>query len=230
MVNFAHRGIINYENTVKGVLEVFARMDSSMGVEIDIRYNTALEIVLCHSRENMDHSKNATLYQLLHSLNDQHYHDKHLMIDIKAFGVQCAKQLARSTWEIIQSFPSLYKNMHIYLCSFNEYCVYELLVLLQNQTTNNIQVGVITTGIPIGMFTHLEGITFVSMEYGILCEEIIKEMKQKHLEVYSWVVNDCSMQDLMKSYKVNGIIQDVHTTFIDDALPRDALAHLGRSD
>jgi glycerophosphoryl diester phosphodiesterase len=211
MIHFAHRGIIDYENTIKGVLEVFDQEQSDMGVEIDVRFNTKREVVLCHDRENRNERENATLHQLLQSLDHEKYRDKHLMIDIKAFGIQSAKQLAHSTCKIIQCLPTLYEKMNLYLCSFNEYCVSELLFILDDMNMSNIRVGVITTGIPIGMYNHLEDIHFVSIEYGILCEEIMDEMKKNKLDVYSWVVNDASMKKLMKQYNVDGIIYDVNS-------------------
>lgn len=211
MINFAHRGIIDYENTIKGILEIFDKHDT-MGVEIDIRFNTKREVVLCHDRENRNDSINDTFYQLLKSLDDKKHEDKHLMIDIKAFGIQSAKQLAQSTCKIIKCFPFVYEKLNLYLCSFNEYCVSELLFILDDMNMPNIKVGVITTGIPIGMYNHLEGIHFVSYEYGILCEEIMDNMRQNNLDVYSWVVNDKSMQKLMKQYQVDGLIYDVNST------------------
>ena len=211
MVNFAHRGIINYENTIKGVLEVFDEKERNMGVEIDVRFNTKRDVILCHDRENRNDRENATFHQLLHSLDHEKYYNKHLMIDIKAFGIHSAKQLAHSTCKIIQRFPSLYEKMNIYLCSFNEYCVSELLFILDDINIPNIKVGVITTGIPIGMYNHLDDISFISIEYGILCEEIMDEMKKNNLEIYAWVVNDPSMQKLMELYKVDGIIYDINS-------------------
>ena len=208
MVNFAHRGIIEYENTIKGVIEVFDN-EHNIGVEIDVRFNTAREVILCHDRENRNERENASLFELLKSLNNDKYYDKHLMIDIKAFGIQSAKELACSTCNIIKQFPTLYEKMNFYLCSFNEYCVSELLFLCDDMNMPNIQIGVITTGVPLGMYNHMDDINFVSVEYGILCEEIMDAFKTKHLNVYAWVVNDKSMKKLMHQYNVDGLIYDV---------------------
>lgn len=208
MVNFAHRGVIEYENTIKGVMEIFDK-EQDMGVEIDVRYNTARHVVLCHDRENRNESNNSKLGELLQSLDDECYYDKHLMIDIKAFGIQSAKQLAHSVCQILMCFPTICEKMHIYLCSFNEYCVSELLFFRDDMNMPNIRIGVITTGIPLGMYNHLEDIDFVSIEYGILCEEIMLELKTKKNDVFAWVVNDQSMRRLMRQYEVDGLIYDV---------------------
>ena len=89
---FAHRGIIDYENTIRGVLEI---MESSptLGVEIDVRYNTSRDIVMCHDREHRN-SKNDTLTELLVELEKHNFTNRDLMIDIKAFGIINAKKIA----------------------------------------------------------------------------------------------------------------------------------------
>ena len=205
MKQFAHRGIIDYENTIPGVLEIL-NTHPTLGVEIDVRYNTAREIVLCHDRECRNNN-NSTLEELLSVLADNDFSGRNLMMDIKAFGTHNAKKLAYDVCLRIANNPKVYQNMNIYLCSFNEYCVSELCFYREDMSLSNIQIGVISTGIPLGLFKHLDNINFVSMEYGILCEEIMESLK--HVDVFAWVVNDVSMKQLMSRYEVNGIIYDV---------------------
>uniref|UniRef100_A0A6C0BPQ4 GP-PDE domain-containing protein n=1 Tax=viral metagenome TaxID=1070528 RepID=A0A6C0BPQ4_9ZZZZ len=209
MLHFAHRGIIEYENTIQGVMEVYNEKGSDMGVEIDVRFNTARDVVICHDRENRNEKENATLFQLLQSLDHETYNGKILMIDIKAFGIKSAKELARSIVEIIKRFPNLYENLQFYLCSFNEYCVSELLFICEDMNMINLNIGVITTGIPLGLYNHLENIDFVSIKYDILCEEVIQNLKNKRMTIFSWVVNDSSMKELMYNYNIDGLIYDV---------------------
>ena len=211
MLHFAHRGIIDYENTIKGVVEIFNNYKeeasySDLGVEIDVRFNTARRVVLCHDRENRNEIENDTLYELLKTLNHKKYHSKKLMIDIKAFGITHAKELAHAVCDIIKKFPDLYNLMDLYLCSFNEYCVSELLFLCEDMHMSNIKIGVITTGIPLGLYSHLEQVDFISLDYGILCEEVMDEFKKKGVEIYTGVVNDSCMKILMYKYRVDGII------------------------
>lgn len=207
MLHFAHRGMIAYENTPQGVLEVFDN-HQDLGVEIDVRFNTMRDVVMCHDRENRNDGKNPKFYELLEQLDHERYFGKKLMIDIKAFGMQSARDLAREIHSILVRFPTLYKNLSWYLCSFNEFCVDELL-LLNTDKLCNIKIGVITTGLSLNMYAHFKDLSFVSIEYGMMCEEVMEELKKKHLDVYAWVVNDDSMKELMVKYEVNGIIYDI---------------------
>lgn len=208
---FAHRGIIEYENTIEGVLEVMNH-HTTLGAEIDIRYNTAREVVLCHDREYRNNKKNNTLKELLFVLQENEFCDRNLMLDIKAFGIVNAKQLAKDVCQIIATYPKLCQTMNIYVCSFNEYCVSELCFNREDMCLTNLQVGVITSGIPLGLFKHLDDINFVSMDYNSLCEEIMEQYKETNIEVYTWVVNDVSMKQLMCKYEVDGIIYDVNSS------------------
>ena len=210
MLNFAHRGMIDYENTIKGVIDVFDKKElDDIGVEIDVRFNTTRDLVLCHDRENRNHENNDTFFMLLKKLDHPKYYNKHLMVDIKAFGITSAKEIAHAVYDVLRRFPNLYENMKFYLCSFNEYCVSELLFIVDDSNMSNFKIGVITTGIPLGLYHHLEDIDFISIEYGILCEEIIDEMKKTGIDIYSWIVNDLSMKMLMCKYRVDGIIYDI---------------------
>lgn len=206
---FAHRGVIDYENTIRGVLEVM-QTSKTLGVEIDVRYNTAREVVMCHDRENRNDT-NDTLAELLVELEQRNFMNRDLMIDIKAFGIINAKKIANDVCKIVANYPTLLRTMNIYLCSFNEYCVSELLFCKEDLNLTTVYIGVITSGIPLGLFGHLAGIQFVSIEYSTLCEEIMEQFKNTNLEVYTWVVNDITMKQLMCKYKVDGLIYDVMT-------------------
>ena len=211
---FAHRGIIEYENTIKGVLEV---MDTfvTLGVEVDVRYNTERDVVMCHDRENRN-MPNSTFMELLSVLEKGQYFDRDLMIDVKAFGIYEAQNLAKKVCMSLAKHPNLLKVMNIYLCSFNEYCVSEMCFCRDDLGLSNVSIGVITSGIPLGMFKHLNDIQFVSIEYSTLCEEIMENFKNTNTKVYAWVVNDMSMNRLMCEYGVDGIIRDVSAVLTAD--------------
>ena len=68
--------------------------------------------------------------------------------------------------------------------------------------------GVISSGIPLGLFEHLSGVDFVSIDYNALCEDIVDRLKEKKLPVYAWTVNADCMARLMKRYEVDGMIAD----------------------
>ena len=213
MKRFAHRGVIDYENTVQGVLEIL-NSSTTLGVEIDVRYTTSRKVVMCHDRENRNKTKNDTLSELLFALEKGQFYNRELMIDIKAFGIINAQKLAKDVCNILAKYPTLLETMRIYVCSFNEYCVSELLFCKEDLCLSNVYIGVITSGIPLGMFKHLDDIHFVSIEYNTLCEEITELFKQNNIEVYAWVVNDASMQQLMCKYNVDGIIHDVRVEVV----------------
>jgi glycerophosphoryl diester phosphodiesterase len=195
---FAHRGLIEDENSIQSVLNAYEHADA---VEVDVRYNTKRSVVLCHDRELRNSPDNATLDQLVTVLDP----GKRLMIDIKAFGLTDSKKLARSVCEVISKRP----DIQFYLCSFNEYCVDELIGIKQLEFHNNWFIGVISSGIPLGMFDHLD-LDFVSLDYNIVCEDIMERFHDRRLLVFVWVVNDPSMQRMMREYNVNGLIYDVH--------------------
>lgn len=211
MNDFAHRGVITKENTVEGVLDILNTTD--LGVEIDVRFNTARNVVLCHDREHRNDDENDTLQELLEHLSgiSGRYRGRRLMLDIKAFGINQAKELAQKVCKILTKFPIVCETIQLFLCSFNEYCVSELLFVKQDTLIlEKILVGVITTGIPLGLYQHLEEVDFVSVDYGILCEEIMDEFRKRDLPVFAWVVNDSSMQTLMRTYGVHGMIYDCY--------------------
>lgn len=213
MKRFAHRGIIDYENTIRGVMEILN--NTTLGVEIDVRYNTAREVVMCHDREHRN-KPNDTFTELLAALEKGRFSNRDLMIDIKAFGIQNAQHLARDVCKTLARHPTLLKTMNIYLCSFNEYCVSELCFCRDDiKNLSKVSIGVITSGIPLGLFKHLDDIQFVSIEYSTLCEEIMEQFKSAHMKVYAWVVNDASMHCLMCKYKVDGIIYDLKVQTCD---------------
>lgn len=194
MIRIAHRGKIMKENTIEGVLEISGLADI---VEIDVRFSTDRRVVLCHDREKRNDGSNVTLQHLLTRVDPT----QPLMLDVKAFGMTCAKELARSVASIVLKFPHTF-----HLCSFNEYCVDELLSI-RDETESTWQVGVISSGIPLGMFAHLN-VDFVSLDYSIVCEDLVHRLKENSVLIYAWVVNDDSMQRMMSLYGVDGIVLD----------------------
>lgn len=210
-LTIAHRGDIDRQNTLEGALWGSNQADM---VEIDVRYSTDRRVVLCHDRELRNDRTNCTLDAFLNGfflLTPTGEVEKKalLMIDIKAFGMLEAQKLARSVAHIVKKFESNKQN--VYLCSFNEYCVAELLCIrdLEPDCCGGWQIGVISAGIPLGMFGHLDDIDFVSLDYNCVCEDVVERLHaDRGLRVFVWVVNDESMKRLMSGYRVDGIIQD----------------------
>jgi glycerophosphoryl diester phosphodiesterase len=202
MITVAHRGVFfpkDKQNTYAGVCAL-NKKDVDM-VEIDVRYSTDRKVVLCHDRECRNERKNDTLLSFLNKC-----FDIPIMLDIKAFGILEAQRLARSVVDIL----SKSQHKHGWLCSFNEYCVAELLSIRENDPNDApaFRVGVISAGIPLGMFNHLDNIDFVSLDYNCVCEEVVECLHSNGLQVFVWVVNDPSMGTMMKNYGVDGMIRD----------------------
>ena len=175
MLYIAHRGCIDKENTIEGISEAFQMVSC---VEIDVRYNSERKIVLCHDREKRN-DENEYFEDLLKLKSSMH-----LFIDIKAFGVETAKQLARDIVLIIKRYA-----IHKYeICSFNEYCVQELLDLRICSkgyvTPFDYTVGVITSGVSVGIYNHMHLLDFISFNYDTIHEELFKNIAEK--KIYAW--------------------------------------------
>lgn len=195
MIHIAHRGCIDRENTIQGIIDAFQHFPC---VEIDVRYNTKRQLVLCHDREKRNF-ENELLEDLL-----KHDEPMNLMIDIKAFGIESAIQLGKDVVQMILKYPN-----HTYeLCSFNEYCVQEMIRIREQSDSSIFHVGVISSGVSIGMFNDLS-IDFVSFNYDIVHEEILDRLKRKNINVYAWVCNDEMVKkDMEYKYMIDGIIYD----------------------
>lgn len=216
MRHIAHRGCIDKENTIHGVLEAFETFDT---VEIDVRYNSERKVIMCHDRENRNYRENQYLEDLLQRLPKNNLT---LVLDIKAFGIETAQRLAREIVAIIVKYPQ-----HTYeLCSFNEYCVQELLDARQLSKTYIVpysyRVGVIASGIPVGLFGHLAYLDFISLNYDIIHDEVMEKCRQKRregIQIYGWTCNDKRVQDDMENrYVVDAIIYDVFSKDYKDNL------------
>ena len=169
-------------------------------VEFDVRYNTNSQIILCHDREDRNISDNETLEELC-KIDDP----MNLMVDIKAFGIEPATQIADDVYAIIHKYP----QHEYYLCSFNEFCVKRLLDL-REESKRIYKIGVISSGVPISMFDHLINVDFISLDYNIICEEIVELFHKKGKIVFAWTVNALDMQDyVVNTCNVDGIIYDI---------------------
>tara|TARA_B000000475_G_scaffold272074_1_gene271788 strand:+ start:1072 stop:1665 length:594 start_codon:yes stop_codon:yes gene_type:complete len=196
MKTIAHRGKIDKENTIEGVLEIADDVDI---VEIDVRYSTDRTVVLCHDREKRNDAENCTLHDFLSAVSDKYA----IMIDIKAFGIEQARRIAASVVECIRGYKHLF-----YLCSFNDYCVDEL-ISIREEREQGWRIGTISSGVPLGMFNHLD-VDFVSLDYSIVCEDLMDRLHthDNKVEVFAWVVNDAGMRKMMSMYGIDGIIMD----------------------
>ena len=203
MITVAHRGLFapkDMQNTSEGVSALVKSEHAFDMIEIDVRYSTDRTVVLCHDRECRNEQTNETLIGFLKKCSDYP-----VMLDIKAFGIVDAQKLARSVVDILSKI----RYNKGWLCSFNEYCVAELLSIRENNpNAPEFKVGVISSGIPLGVFNHLGNIEFVSLDYNCVCDDIVKCLHSNHVQLFVWVVNDESMICMMTALRVDGIIRD----------------------
>lgn len=193
----AHRGMKNRENTIPGIRKA---SKTTHVVEFDIRYNTNRQIILCHDREDRNFSDNETLEELCKFEDPMN-----LMIDIKAFGIEPATHIAHDVYTIITKYP----QHEYHLCSFNEFCVQRLLDLREDNNSK-YKIGVISSGVPISMFDHLTDIDFISLDYNIICEDVVELFHKKGKKVFAWTVNALDMQEYVVNIcNVDGIIYDI---------------------
>eukprot|EP00976_Prorocentrum_cordatum_P017662 355651-Prorocentrum_minimum.AAC.6 len=205
MLRVAHRGTAgpDLENTIEGCL-MCSEDDFDM-VEIDVRFDTSRRVVVVHDREHRNDPRVPTLREFLTKFTKAS--SLTVMIDVKAFGVVAAKELARAVADTLRDFP----ENRFYVCSFNEYCVEELATAREEtgSSANSWKIGVISSGIPLGFFEHLAfGLHFVSLDYSAICEDTVARLRDKNVEIFAFVVNDASMQRLMRMYGVDGIVYD----------------------
>jgi len=195
MLNIAHRGLINDENRINSIIEAAQYNDI---VECDIRYNTSRQVVLCHDRENRNNDNE--LFEILCNKTNP----INLMIDIKAFGIKEAERLASDIMKIINNTCHTY-----YLCSFNEFCINKIHNIIVNENINaNVKIGLITSGISTDFYQHIN-CDFISMNYDVIADDIVRELHMRNKKVFAWVVNDESIKKKLISYNIDGIIYDM---------------------
>ena len=193
-VHIAHRGCIDKENTIDGIVEA---LQTFSAVEIDVMHNTKGKLILCHTRSKQIEAKD-TFKQLCSRSNPMH-----LYVDIKAVGVASAKTIARDVLSVVEKYPQ-----HKYeLCSLNEYCVAELIDL--RMMMDHFGIGVISYGVPMGLFSHLPEIDFVMLHHDTVHEEVVDALKYNQIKIYAWACDTHEIRSrMMKIHNIDGFIYD----------------------
>lgn len=193
MINFTQPCMFTKDNTIHGIEDAFKIFDV---VGIDVMFDGRDHIVICNDHIQCNDSTNHRLQSLL-SLSKSMY----LMINIKGFGIRSAKDLATKMCKYI----SLYNQHKYLLCSFNEYCVQELIELRQLYDLS-FDLGVMSSGIPIGLFDHLPEIDFVALDHNIVDEDVVEKIRYTQKKVYI----RCNEKErnfvMIHKYRVDGII------------------------
>lgn len=190
MIEISHLGI-SKTNSISDIVNAFSVLSI---VEIDICFNEDEEIILC-TQDNIHPEMLRNLLSLTSSMS--------FIINIKAFGIKNAQKLAKTLFCMVQIY-----NQHSYkLCSCNEYCVIELIDMKHMFENTKIEIGVISYGLPLGIFQHLPDIDFIIFQYYILDEEILEKIKTDKKGIYIWIRNDQeTINSIKKNLYIDGII------------------------
>jgi glycerophosphoryl diester phosphodiesterase len=186
---FAHKC-----NTIKSIKSAYDNQFRCF--EIDISLNTVGNLTIVHDVEDINDPQNCDINDIVNKFSGCT-----LMLDLKARGIGQAIDLARKVMESIK----LHRKNTYMICSFNEYCVAELIELKEHYDFK-YEVGVISSGIPLGMFKHLE-VDFISLEYSILNDDI-KTNVEKGIKLYAFTVNSQHGKNICQLLGLDGIIYD----------------------
>ena len=181
-------------NTIESVKK--ALHEGYNHIEVDVSLSTTGRLNITHDMENINNPQNCSIQEILNVSKNCA-----VMIDIKARGIDKGVEMARKLIDAIHGYDN-----ELLLCSFNEYCVNEC-IELREQFNLKYKVGVISSGLPLGMFKHLS-IDFISLEYSFLFDDI-REYLDKNIEIYSFTVNSKQAQDLCHDLDIDGIILDI---------------------
>jgi glycerophosphoryl diester phosphodiesterase len=190
MITFAHRGLIQTENTVDSIVNASFCAD---WVECDVQVDKRGRTVLCHNRESTG--------ELLTDLCE-HPFTLNIMLDIKAPGVGQAEACATEIVNLTRKSRHKWK-----LCSFNEFCVRQLLAL-RKYFKLSYEVGLISSGVPLTMYDHLK-VDFVSIDYNVLSREIVDHVHSSGKQVYTYTIKNKKQEELVETLAVDGIIKDI---------------------
>lgn len=195
MIEISHLGI-SKSNTISDIVAAFTKISI---VEIYVCFNDDEEIILC--TQDQDNTHPEMLRNLLSLTSSMSF-----IINIKAFGIKNAQKLAKTLFCMVQIY-----NQHSYkLCSCNEYCVIELIDMKHIFENTKIEIGVISYGLPLGIFQHLPDIDFIIFQYYILDEEILEKIKEDKKSIYIWIRNDQeTINSIKRNLYIDGIIYDI---------------------
>ena len=166
----AHRGVsgAKFENKVEHILVACRAIGA---VEIDIRYNSNKELVLCHDHCNRD-SKHVDKFKDIVDVKEP----LTIFLDMKPFGYIEAVDMADEVCAIVRASHHNWK-----LCSFDQRCVDRML-----ENAPGCPIGFISSGIT-DYTLGVDRLDFLSMDHDALDDEDIRTIKDRGLELYLWV-------------------------------------------
>ena len=180
--------------------DIVSEIESNDVIEVYVNFNTSQEIIICHQQSNTNGDSTLLLETLL-SITERNLN---IMIDIKGRGIKYAIELATQVFHLVCKY-----SQHTYkLCSFNEYCIAELIELRVLYEPIYVEIGVKSSGVPLGGFEHLSEIDFVCLKYEFIDNDIVEKIKFNNKKIYTWIssLDLVCKYSLQNVYKLDGII------------------------
>ena len=183
----AHRGVCGkrFENRVEHIRAAHRKVGA---VEVDVRYNSNRQLVLCHDKLAADFLDTEPFHSLVACEDPMN-----IMLDMKPCGGQQAVSMAEDVCRIIEQSHHDWK-----LCSFDQRCVDRLVKL-----DHPWDVGMLSSGVTDWIMNE-PPIDFVGLDHESVDEADIDAIQKQGIEVYLWVA------DMWGSYppQVDGLIKN----------------------
>lgn len=205
----------NSLETIDARLRDYATKVLVGGLHVSVRLNTSGALVVCRDRERRNAVSNLDFVTFLHGWKDRTYTSAKqypLWIELRALGIERAQILAkRTTLEIRRARLD---SKRVFLCSSNEYCVDALLDEREenhhDDSKNDPAIGVISGGVPMGLFAHLRHLDFVVLPYDVVCEDLVTRFAETRLPIIVDMgrCGESSMMSLMRLYQITMVICD----------------------
>ena len=220
MLKIGHRGAMGYapENTLKSFKKGLA-----LGVdmlELDVYALKTGELVVIHD-DKVDRTTNGQGYVMdktfdeIRSLDAGEGEkiptlqevldlvDKKVQVNIELKGENTAGSVAKVIDEYINE--KSWTNEHFLVSSFNHYELKEF-----NSLKNDIRIGALITGIPIGYCDYAEKVNASSVNLCIefINQKFVDDAHKRGLKVFVWTVNDKDDINRMRDLGVDGLFSN----------------------
>lgn len=205
----------NSFETIETRLRDYAAKVLVGGLHVSVRFNTSGALVVCRDRERRNAVSNLDFATFLRRWKDRTYTSAQqypLWIELRALGIERAQILAKRVTQEIRR--ARLDSRRVFLCSSNEYCVDALLDEREenhhDDSKNDPEIGVISGGVPMGLFAHLRHLDFVVLPYDVVCEDLVTRFAETRLPIIVDMgrCGDSSMMRLMTLYQITTVICD----------------------
>jgi hypothetical protein len=181
------------------------------GVSMNVCYN------VCKTEIVLENRNSETLRMLCESIVPTN-----LILNMCVLDLRSAKNMAQDIIDIILRYP----KHNYFLCSSNEYCIYQLNKKRRlNINTIVFDIGIWwESGVPLGLFGSMQFLNFILIKESLLNEEIISKIRHncspslklfaKMKESYS-IYDPFEFQNLQARYKLDGISCMIYEDYDD---------------